>query len=116
VRNEDVGFIQPSQRAQVKLAAYPFQRYGMLAGTVSHIGADASEAPARGAQPAPDSPAGYKVRIALDTQQLRDSQGRLLQLTPGMQAVAEIHQGRRSVLDYLLSPVQKAISESGRER
>jgi HlyD family secretion protein len=33
-----------------------------------------------------------------------------------MQIVAEINQGRRSVLAYLLSPVQKAVSEAGHER
>ncbi len=33
-----------------------------------------------------------------------------------MQVVAEIHQGRRTVMEYLLSPVQKAFHEAGRER
>lgn len=30
--------------------------------------------------------------------------------------LAEIHQGRRSVLEYLLSPVQKVANEAARER
>ena len=29
---------------------------------------------------------------------------------------AEIHLGTRSVLEYLLSPVQKVVYEAGRER
>jgi HlyD family secretion protein len=33
-----------------------------------------------------------------------------------MQVVAEINQGKRTVLEYLLSPVQKTVSEAGRER
>jgi HlyD family secretion protein len=33
-----------------------------------------------------------------------------------MQVVAEIHQGERSVIEYLLSRVQKTASEAGRER
>jgi len=33
-----------------------------------------------------------------------------------MQVSAEIHLGTRSILDYLLSPVQKAFHEAGRER
>ena len=33
-----------------------------------------------------------------------------------MQVVAEIHLGRRTVLEYLLSPVQKTVNEAGRER
>lgn len=40
----------------------------------------------------------------------------MLQLMPGMQVVAEINQGKRTVLEYLLSPVQKAVQEAGRER
>jgi HlyD family secretion protein len=33
-----------------------------------------------------------------------------------MQVAAEIHLGNRSVLEYLLSPIQKTLYESGRER
>lgn len=122
VLNEDVGFVRVGQRVQVKLAAYPFQKYGMLHGTVTHIGADASEAPA------PDEPgaardrqgeragATFKARVRLDSQQLRDPHGDMLGLHAGMQVVAEINQGKRSVLEYLLSPVQKAATEAGRER
>jgi len=39
-----------------------------------------------------------------------------LPLTAGMQASAEILLGTRSVLEYLLSPVQKPWHEAGRER
>jgi HlyD family secretion protein len=33
-----------------------------------------------------------------------------------MQVSGEIHLGTRSVMEYLLSPVQKAFHEAGRER
>ena len=36
-----------------------------------------------------------------------ESQGRQLRLVPGMQVNAESHLGTRTVLEYLLSPVQK---------
>ena len=36
-----------------------------------------------------------------------ESHGRQLKLVPGMLVSAEIHLGTRSVLEYLLSPVQK---------
>lgn len=36
--------------------------------------------------------------------------------SPGMQVNAEIHLGSRSVLEYLLSPIQKVTHEAGRER
>ena len=41
---------------------------------------------------------------------------RRLCLVPGMQGNAGIHLGTRSVLEYLLSPVQKVAHEAGRER
>ena len=44
ISNLDAGFIIPGQAARVKLAAYPFQKYGMLDGIVRHVSADASSA------------------------------------------------------------------------
>ena len=121
IKNEDVGFVRVGQRAQIKLATYPFQRHGMLKGKVIHISADATEAPrqnsAEGA-PAEGQPAGatYKAHIALDQQTLNDAHGNKLVITAGMQVVAEITQGQRTVLEYLLSPVRKTVQEAGRER
>lgn len=126
IKNEDVGFIQIGQQVQIKLATYPFQRYGMLTGKITHLSADATEANKGNAansntgttdssNPA-SSIATYKARIQLATQTLTDAQGHKLLIAPGMQVVAEINQGKRSVLEYLLSPVQKAVSEAGRER
>jgi membrane fusion protein, hemolysin D len=39
-----------------------------------------------------------------------------LPLASGMQVSAEIRQGRRTVLEYLMSPVQRIGSEAGMER
>jgi hemolysin D len=58
----------------------------------------------------------YKARLQLDAQALRDPHGERLALTPGMQVMAEIRQGKRTVLEYLLSPVHRAVQEAGRER
>ena len=33
-----------------------------------------------------------------------------------MQVAAEIHQGHRTIMEYLLRPVQKVSVEAGRER
>lgn len=122
IKNDDVGFVQVGQSAQVKLAAYPFQKYGMLTGKVVRISADATESnPPTSSNngsdaSAPTTVATYKARVKLDQQVLSDPQGKALSITPGMQVVAEINQGKRTVLEYLLSPVQKAVKEAGRER
>jgi HlyD family secretion protein len=121
VKNEDVGFVHEGQTVKVKVAAYPFQKYGMLQGTVLHLGPDAAEqgqpAAQAGTARTPDASATprYKALVQLHEQQLA-LQGQAMPLSPGMQVVAEIHLGQRSVMEYLLSPVQKAWHEAGRER
>jgi HlyD family secretion protein len=45
-----------------------------------------------------------------------ESHGRQLRLVPGTQVSAELNLGSRTVLAYLLPPVQKVAHEAGRER
>lgn len=121
VRNDDVGFVFVGQPVKVKLMAYPFQKYGMLDGEVLHLGPDAADSAAPPAkEPGADRVSAvpgqtYRALIGLKSQVL-EAQGKRFKLVPGMQLVAEINQGQRSVAEYLLSPVQKTLQESGRER
>lgn len=123
IKNEDVGFVFIGQKVKLKLTAYPFQKYGMIEGEVIHIGADATQSsqPQMDTSTTPNSAVPqsammhYKALIKLETQQLMVD-NTVLTLTPGMQSVCEIHLGKRTVMEYLLSPVQKAWHESGRER
>lgn len=121
VSNQDVGFVRPGQPAKVKLAAYPFQKYGMVDATVIQVSADATEAPSANTRSdalfgrdRPMGPLAFRAIVELRTQML-ESRGRRFALTPGMQAVAEIKLGERTLLEYLLSPIQKAVHEGGRE-
>ncbi len=116
IRNEDVGFVAQGQRVKVKLQAYPFQKYGMLEGTVQVVSADSSANDPQKATAMGQSPQSYKALVKLVSQELRASTGELMKLAPGMVVQAEIHQGQRTVLEYLLSPVQKVAQEAGRER
>ena len=111
VSNQDVGFVRPGQGAKLKLAAFQFQKYGMLDGKVVHVNADASEPRAPNRQDV----GLFRALIELEHQHLV-SEGRRYALQPGMQVAGEIHLGTRSVLEYLLSPVQKAFHEAARER
>lgn len=116
VSNADAGFVHTQQRARIKLAAYPFQKYGMLDGVVRRIGADAQEkqdvSPHAGEA---FKHAAYRALVELERDYL-ESAGRRLPLRPGMQVSAEIHMGTRTVLEYLLSPVRRIGHEAGRER
>jgi HlyD family secretion protein len=116
VTHDDVGFVRERQPAQVKLTTYPFQKYGMLAGEVRRVSPDASDIGDGRSERRAGEGAGYRTLVAIDTPYLESPDGSRHALQPGMQLTAEIHLGTRSVLEYLLSPVQKAIHEAARER
>jgi hemolysin D len=104
---------------------YPFQQYGMLDGVVRYVSADASDKPGDNgnlvqANDADKPPTGqsllsYRTLVALKSTELK-SRGQRFKLTPGMQVSAEINLGTRTVLQYLLSPIQKNLHEAWRER
>jgi len=102
LQNQDAGFVREGQPARLKLAAYPFQKHGMLDARVLRVSADSTE---RGGK------AGYAYRALVEL----PVESRLA-LLPGMQLSAEIRTDERSVLEYLLSPIRKAAHEAGRER
>jgi len=114
---------------QVKRSTYPFQRYGMLTGEVVRLSLGATgngsnirssvqpgvSVRANDGQGSANAATMYRARIRLP-QQLRAPDGAMLPLAAGMQVVAEIHHGRRTVMEYLLAPVKKAVGEAARER
>lgn len=115
LKNEDVGFTGPEQPARIKVAAYPFQKYGMLDGKVALVSADAADP--KQAAPGQVPQLSYRALLRLSTSHLESvGTGERLSLSPGMLVTAEIHQGRRTVLEYLLSPVRKVSQEAARER
>ena len=123
INNDDVGFVHEGQSVKLKLAAYPFQKYGMVDGTVTHVSADANDQnqgkqnqPNQNGASSPTSDrAGYKAIVTLNAQSLNAS-GKTFNLTPGMQVAAEFNQGKRTIMEYLLSPVQGVFQEAARER
>jgi len=127
IDNQDIGFIREGQPVRLKLAAFPFQKYGMMDGVVKTISADATvrEGGNAGnagtvfsAQEQRDRKAAglaFKAIVVLNTQSLQTN-GRQLSLAAGMSVSAEIIEDKRTVFEYLLSPVQRVASEAGRER
>jgi HlyD family secretion protein len=103
VLNRDIGFIEQGQRAKVKVATFPFQEFGTIAGEVISIGPNATT----------DKDLGlvFKAKVKLD----RDTvgvNGKQVKLTPGMAATAEIVTRKRSVLTFLLEPITKRFDEA----
>ena len=60
-------------------------------------------------------PLAYRALVELKRQEL-SVDGTQYALAPGMQVSSEINLGTRTILEYVLSPVQKAWHEAGRER
>jgi hemolysin D len=58
---------------------------------------------------------GFRSIVSLKAPHL-ERDGAKYQLSPGMQVPAKINLGSRTVLDYLLSPIQKTMYQAGRER
>jgi HlyD family secretion protein len=121
VNHDDAGFIGVGRPAKLKLATYPFQKYGMIEGEVKRVSPDASDLPdsradrRAGASEGPSAGSGYRTLVSLSTPHL-EADGKRYPLSPGMQVTAEINLGTRTVLEYVLSPVQRTLHEAGRER
>jgi HlyD family secretion protein len=96
---------------RIKLDAFPFQKHGMLDGTVRTISEDAFR---RESVEKTGSDAYYMSRITLKAMTLKNlaESSRLL---PGMTLSAEVVVGQRSVMSYLAWPLTKGMHEAVRE-
>ena len=122
--NRDVGFVRPGQDVSIKVDTFDFTHYGLVHGKVIAVSRDTVSPQAPGAAAAsPDSaplnptqpPPGYVARIALDRAYM-DIEGHRQALTPGMAVTVEIKTGRRTIIDYLLSPLVRRSSQALHER
>lgn len=105
--NKDIGFVAPGQEVAVKLETFLFTRYGTVPAVVEKVTQDAVNDEKRGAI--------FPVTVKLGKTHI-DVDGRSVKLAPGMNVTAEIKTGKRRVIEYLLSPIQRAGNESLRER
>ncbi|WP_418319358.1 HlyD family type I secretion periplasmic adaptor subunit [Piscinibacter sakaiensis] len=111
VGSQDVGYLKIGDHVRAKLDAFPFQKHGMLTGSLRTISQDAYRKDER-ARPGPDG--YYSTRVAFTTYAL-DNMPAHARLLPGMAVTAEMVVGKRSVLSYLFWPLTKAMNESIRE-
>ena len=108
IRPSDIAFVHPKQQALVKITAYDFSIFGGLEGVVEKISPDSSIDDAT-------REVFYTVTIKTLSNQL-GGQNQTLSIFPGMVASVDILTGKKSVLDYLLKPINKARTEALRER
>jgi hemolysin D len=121
VQNKDIGFVRPGQRVAVKLESFNFTDYGLVEGIVDNISRDAIELQGKSsdgnAKPSGQENLVYAARIKLLCASHEPRRSPLCdQIRPGMAVQAEIRTGSRRIIQYLLSPLSKSVSEAGRER
>ena len=109
IQPRDIAFIRPGQAAKVKVTAYDYSVYGGLDGTVSSISPDTIRDEVK-----PDL-LYYRVFVRTRADSLTNKAGRRFPITPGMVATVDIHTGSKTVLQYLLKPLNRA-QEALRER
>ncbi len=107
IANLDIGFVNAGQKAQVKLETFPYTKYGTVGATIHIVTADAVTDEKKGSY--------YPATLTLDQREM-NIDGKRVPISPGMNITAEVKTGQRRVIEYLLSPIQRAGNESLRER
>ena len=107
VSNKDIGFVTAGQDAIIKIATFPYTRYGYLTGRVVKVSNDATQDKKLGAI--------FLARLKISNNRFR-VENKWINLTPGMEVTAEIKTGKRKVWEYFLGPLLQASRESLRER
>jgi len=105
----DIAFIHPDQAAKVKISAYDYSVYGGLDGKVVGISPDTLQDEVK--------PEIYYYRVFIRTEQdsLQNKAGKRFAIVPGMIATVDIRTGEKTILDYLIKPLNRA-REALRER
>jgi adhesin transport system membrane fusion protein len=104
----DVAFVRRGQNALVKITAFDFSIFGGLEGEVTNVSADSLV----------DKESGntyYQVYVRTGTS-LLEKDGKEYSIMPGMVTTVEIMTGRKTVLSYLMKPINKARTEALTER
>ena len=118
VKPSEVAFLRVNQPAVVKLTAYDFNKYGGLEAVLDHISPDTlrdeNKQRKPGSAPVDLEEGYYRILVRIVDQRL-DRHGMRMNATPGMTATVEIKTGQKTVLEYLLRPLQ-ALTQALRER
>lgn len=107
ISSRDIGFIKNGMDVAIKVDTFLFTKYGLVHGKITNISGDAIT----------DEKLGlvYKTKIKLNEKFIKVD-NRNVQLSYGMSVTSEIKTSKRTVLEFFLSPITKALNESVKER
>lgn len=100
----DIDLVSKGSDAKVRITAYKAREFPMITGVVSHVSADSFVDEVTGAD-------YYKVHIDLN----EDAKLQGVDLQTGMPAEVYITTGEKTLLSYLLDPINSTIRKSFRE-
>ena len=109
VRPADIAFVRIGQHARVAITAYDRAVYGVLEGRVVTISPDAVLEERTGET-------FYTVRVRTTENVLRDPNGRAMAVGPGMVAEVDLLGEKRTILQYILSPITRLSETALREQ
>jgi adhesin transport system membrane fusion protein len=108
IRPQDIAFVRMDQKAKVNITAYDPSVYGALDGLVVSISPDAVVNERTGES-------FYTVQVRTNSSALKDRTGKPLPIGTGMVADVSLLGDKRTILEYILSPLTKLQSRAFRE-
>ena len=107
VNTDDVSKITVGQDVRISLTAYDVSRYGTLTGEVQKIANNSTQEE--------NLPPYFVTLIKIPDPQFEQS-GFVPEVVPGMTVIVDVLGGKRKVMNYILSPIERAQSIAFREK
>ncbi|EKC7175790.1 HlyD family efflux transporter periplasmic adaptor subunit [Cronobacter sakazakii] len=107
INPRDIAYIRPGLPATVKITAYDSSIYGDLKGEVEMVSPDTLQDEVKRDQ------FYYRVYVRTKSAELKNRNGKRFPILPGMVANVEIKTGQKTVLDYLIKPLNKVKEALG---
>lgn len=107
VPSRAIGFVRPGQDVRLLYDAFPYQRFGSFSGRVTRVSNSVID-PRQLAAPLEVQEPVYQVEVALQAQSI-DAFAERVALRPGMTLTASLILDRRSLLDWLLTPLNAVL-------
>lgn len=111
VRPEDIARVHPELEATIRFDPFDYTVFGGVEASVRYVSADTLKEESN-----QGTDIYYRVHVQPDQHPVVSSIGKQLDILPGMTAQVDIQTGERTVMDYLLKPIRKTLSESLGER
>ena len=111
VAPSEIAYVSAGLPAAIRFDAFDYTIFGAVNGEVTYVSADTiKEETKTGEQ------TYYRVHVETPGGSVSTRTGKKIDLLPGMTAQVDIRTGDRTVLDYLLKPLRKTMTESMGER